>query len=158
MSKGFWLRASVTVWAVSAASACLAEVLRVEANAGVSTSLVALDDQALKQVHGAGIDDDTLRQLSQLGQSGHGGLKQSSDEQRRQAAANNAQNNAALLAALELQTNVAPRLAAAAVNTVSTAAQLGGTLVALTPLTALVPIGLPLLGLPTLPSTHNSGH
>lgn len=155
MSKGFWLRASVTVWAVSAASVCLAEVQRLEANAGASTSLVALDDQALKQVHGAGIDDDTLRQLSQLG---HGGLKQSSDEQRRQAAANNAQSNAALLAALELQTNVAPRLAAAAVNTVSTAAQLGGTLVALTPVTALVPIGLPLFGLPTLPSTHNSGH
>lgn len=155
MSKVFWLRASVTVWAVSAASACLAEVQRVEVNAGVSTSLVALDDQALKQVHGAGIDDDTLSQLSQ---SGHGGLKQSSDEQRRQAAANNAQNNAALLAALELQTNVAPRLAAAAVNTVSTAAQLGGTLVALTPVTALVPIGLPLFGLPTLPSTHNGGH
>lgn len=150
MSKGFWLRASVAVWAVSAASACLAEAQRVEANAGVSTSLVALDDQALKQVHGAGIDDDVLRQL------GQGSLKQSRDEQRRQAA--NAQNNAALLAALELQTNVAPRLAAAAVNTVSTAAQLGGTLVALTPVTALVPIGLPLFGLPTLPSTHNGGH
>lgn len=151
MSKGFWFRAGIAVWGAWAASVALAEVPRDQAPSSQSGgTLVALDDQDLKDVHGAGIDDDVLRQL------GQGGLHQSDEHQRQQAS--RTQQNAALMAALELQANLAPRLAASAVNTVTTAAQVGGTLLALTPVTALVPIGLPLFGLPTLPSQQNNQH
>lgn len=149
MRKVWGLSTIVAMAATLATSGVLAETHRAAAQpASPSPSqMVALDDQDLKQVHGAGIDDDTLRQL------GRGQLKHSAEEQRRQAAST--QNTAALLAALELQANAGPRTAAMAVSAVSTAAQVGGTLIALTPVAALAPIGLPLFGLPALPhSSH----
>ncbi len=149
MRKVWGLSTFVALAATLATSSVLAETHRAAAlPASPSPSpsqMVALDDQDLKQVHGAGIDDDTLRQL------GRGQLKQSAEEQRRQAAST--QNTAALLAALELQANAGPRTAAMAVSAVNTAAQVGGTLIALTPVAALAPIGLPLFGLPALPHT-----
>lgn len=146
MRRGWALNTIVAVAAAITTSSALAESQRTTGQPGAASQLVALDDQDLKQVHGAGIDDDTLRQL------GRGELKQSGEAQRRQATST--QNTAALLAALELQANAGPRTAAMAVNAVNTAAQVGGTLIALTPIAALAPIGLPLFGLPTLP--HNS--
>lgn len=118
-----------------AASSCLAGVK-------------ALDDQALTEVHGAGMDQDIMGQLGK-GQE----LRQRSDEQRRNATS--PQNTAALLAALDLQTRQSAQTAVNAVNAVNTAAQIGGTLVALTPISAIVPIGLPLFGLPNLPPANN---
>jgi len=147
MRKVLGLSTVVAMSAAFATSSCLAESHRATIQSGSPSQMVALDDQALNQVHGAGIDDNTLRQL------GQGQLKQSGEDQHRQAAS--AQNNAALLAALELQTSTGPRMAAMAVTAVNTAAQVGGTLIALTPVAALAPIGLPLFGLPTLPP-HNS--
>lgn len=146
MRKGLGLSTIVAVSAALVTSSVLAETHRAAIQPAVPSQMVALDDQDLKQIHGAGIDDDTLRQL------GRGQLKQSGEEQHRQAAST--QNTAALLAALELQANAGPRTAAMAVNAVNTAAQVGGTLIALTPVTMLAPIGLPLFGLPTLP--HNN--
>lgn len=150
MRKGLGLSTIVAMSAALATSSGLAETHRAAIQSGSSSpapsQMVALDDQDLKLVHGAGIDDDTLRQL------GRGQLKPSGEEQRRQAAST--QNTAALLAALELQANAGPRTAVMAVNAVNTAAQVGGTLIALTPVTMLAPIGLPLFGLPALP--HNN--
>ncbi len=143
MRKVWALSTVVAMVATFATSSVLAETHRAAPQASSTSQMVALDDQDLKEVHGAGIDDDTLRQL------GRGQLKASSDEPRRQAAS--AQNTAALMAALELQTNMGPRSAAMAVNAVNTAAQVGGTLIALAPVAALAPIGLPLFGLPALP-------
>lgn len=147
MQKGWGLSTIVAVATALATSSVLAETHREAAQPASPSQMVALDDQDLKQVHGAGIDDDTLRQL------GRGQLKQPAEEHRRHAAST--QNTAALLAALELQANVGPRTAAMAVSAVNTAAQVGGTLIALTPVAALAPIGLPLFGLPALPhSSH----
>lgn len=151
MRKGWGLSTVMAMVAALATSGAQAETHRAAAlpasPAPATSQMVALDDQDLKQVHGAGIDDDTLRQL------GRGQLKQSAEAQRRQTAST--QNTAALLAALDLQTNAGPRTAVMAVNAVNTATQVGGTLIALAPITALVPIGLPLFGLPALP---HSGH
>lgn len=143
MRKVWGLSTVVAMAAALATSSVLAEPHRAAPQPSATSQMVELDDQDLKEVHGAGIDDDTLRQL------GRGQLKQSADEPRRQAAS--AQNSAALMAALELQTNMGPRSAAMAVNAVNTAAQVGGTLIALAPVAALAPIGLPLFGLPALP-------
>lgn len=107
-----------------------------------------LDDRALTEVHGAGMDKDIVGQLGK-GQ----GIQQTSDEQRRNATS--AHNTAALLAALDLQTRQSAQTAVNAVHAVNTAVQLGGMLLALTPITALVPIGLPLFGLPSLPPASN---
>lgn len=107
-----------------------------------------LDDRALTEVHGAGMDKDIMGQLGN-GQA----IRQSSDEQRRNATS--PQNTVALLAALDLQTRQSTQTAVQAVNAVNTAMQLGGTLVALTPISALVPIGLPLFGLPSLPPSNS---
>ncbi|MBI3381613.1 MAG: hypothetical protein HY019_06370 [Aquabacterium sp.] len=148
MRKGLGLSTIVAMSAALATSSGFAETHRAATLPGspAPSQMVALDDQDLKQVHGAGIDDDTLRQL------GRGQLRQSGEDHRRQAAST--QNTAALLAALELQANAGPRTAVMAVNAVNTAAQVGGTLIALTPVTMLAPIGLPLFGLPALP--HNN--
>ena len=94
------------------------------------------------------MDQDIMKQLS-AGQA----VRQGNNEQRRHA--NSPHNTAALLAALDLQTKQSAQSTILAVNTVNTAAQIGGTLLALTPITALVPIGLPLFGLPNLPPSNN---
>jgi hypothetical protein len=131
-----WYKTLTGCAALLAASTCLAGVQ-------------ALDDHALTEVHGAGMDTDIMGQLGK-GQS----IRSSSEAQRRQASS--PQNTAALLAALDLQTRQSTQTAVNAVNAVQTAAQLGGTLVALTPIAALVPIGLPLFGLPNLPPPNNN--
>lgn len=102
-----------------------------------------LDDQALTQVHGAGLDELLLAR------GGHEEARHEDKraEQARQSQA--AQKAAALLAAIEMQLNQGSRLTTGAVQTVGTVAQLGGTLIALTPVSALAPIGL--FGLPSLP-------
>lgn len=146
MRKAWGLSTIVAVTATITTTSALAEPHRAATTTVAPSQMVALDDQDLNQVHGAGIDDDTLRQL------GRGTLKRSNEEQRRPIDAT--KNTAAMLAALEWQTNAGPRTAAMAVNAVSAAAQVGGTLIALTPVAALAPIGLPFFGLPTLP--HNN--
>lgn len=130
-----WRKTLAGCAAMLAASTCLA-------------GIQPLDDRALTEVHGAGMDKDIMGQL------GNGrAIRQSSDEQRRNATS--PQNTAALLAALDLQTRQSAQTAVNAVTAINTAAQLSGTLVALTPISALVPIGLPLFGLPNLPSSNS---
>lgn len=139
-------RASLILLTVLISPACMAGV--------PGTPLTALDDQALTQVHGAGLDTDLLKQWQQSANGEPAQRQPERDEQGRRALS--AQQNAALLAAMALQAKAAPQAATLAVNAVSAGSQLGGTLIALTPVTALAPIGLPLFGLPSLPSRHSN--
>ena len=109
--------------------------------------LAPLDDRDLMAIQGAAMDVATLLEL----QKPKGQGRQDDDARRRTEAAQTARTAQALTAALALQNNLALRLSTSAINGVNTAAQIGGTLIALTPVTAMVPIGLPLFGLPTLP-------
>lgn len=146
MSKGMGLAALAAIWALSATSTCLAQSQRGTALAQSPSHLVALDEQDLKAVHGAGIDDDTLRHLGQgLPDAG----KRGNDEARRHASSS--QGLMALMAALDLQNRQGLHTSTTAVQTLNTAMQLGGTLLALTPISMLAPVGLPLFGMTTLP-------
>ncbi|MGC4059474.1 MAG: hypothetical protein QM749_00900 [Aquabacterium sp.] len=146
----------LSTWAVSS-MACLAPHAHADtpwsapAHSPLS-HMAALDDQALMAVQGAALDAATLAALQKtLGQD------HNDDKARRTYAQANqtAQTVAALNAALALQSNMALRLSTTAVSSVNTATQIGGTLIALTPISAIAPIGLPLFGLPSLPPKNN---
>lgn len=113
------------------------------------STMAVLDDQALTAVQGAALDAATLADLQKaLGPDRR-------DDKRRRAPAQamqTAQTVAALNAALAWQNNMAARLSTSAVSGVNTATQVGGTLIALTPISAIAPMVLPLFGLPALPS------
>jgi hypothetical protein len=120
--------------------------------------MVALDDRALTAVQGAALDAATLAALQNgwhkaFGQDRRD--KNSRGDAEAEKATRTAQTVAALDAALALQTNMAMRLSTAAVSGVNTATQIGGTLIALTPIGAISPIGLPLFGLPALPPRNS---
>jgi hypothetical protein len=148
----------LSAWAVSSL-ACLLPHAHAETPwpGSVNNALshmAALDDQALMAVQGAAWDAATLAALQKaLGQDRR-------DDKRRRAyaqatqATQTAQTVAALNAALALQNNMAVRPSTSAISGVSTAAPIGGTLIALTPVSAIAPIGLPLFGLPSLPPKH----
>jgi hypothetical protein len=146
MRKGFWLGSGMVLWLALTAS-----------SSGHAAQLAALDDQDLKQVHGTGLDADLLKQLQQLEREGRRRqLGNGPDAQDHTAMS--AQHGAALMAALELQINGGIKAATLAVNAVNAGTQLGGTLIALTPSPMLAPIGMPLFGLPSLPSHHSGGN
>jgi hypothetical protein len=110
--------------------------------------LAPLDDRDLMSIQGAAMDVATLVELQKGKRQGG----QDDDARRhRTEAAQTAQTAQALTAALTLQNNLAVRLSTSAINGVNTATQIGGTLIALTPVAAIAPIGMPLFGLPALP-------
>lgn len=110
--------------------------------------MAPLNDLELMTVRGAGLDATLLAEL----QKGRGQARQDDDARRKASDAVQAtQTAAAMNTALALQTIMALRLSTSAVSTINTATQIGGTLIALTPVTAISPIGLPLFGLPSLP-------
>jgi hypothetical protein len=138
-----------------AALCCLASLAGVHAetqwpatSGSVPHHLAPLDDRDLMSIQGAAMDAAILVELQKSKALGH----QDEDARRhRTKAAQTAQTAQALTAALALQDNLAVRLSTSAINGVNTATQIGGTLLALTPITAIAPIGMPLFGLPALP-------
>lgn len=138
----------LSTWAVLGATSLLPQAHA--ANSALS-NMAVLDDQALTAVQGAALDAAILAELQKaLGPDRR-------DDKRRRAPAQamqTAQTEAALKAALAWQNNMATRLSTSAVSGVNTATQVGGTLIALTPVSAIAPIALPLFGVPSLPSKN----
>jgi hypothetical protein len=110
------------------------------------TRLTALADQELTLVNAVGLDANLVGLLKSAAHNGRLVLEDESRHRAREA------TTTALEAAVDLQARLAPQLATTAVSAVNTAAQFGGTLMALTPVTSLGAIGMPLFGLPLPPA------
>jgi hypothetical protein len=143
MQKAIW---SVTAIALSGLTLSLNALAADTAPAAPTTHMAALDDQTMTNIRAAGLEEQTLRALTQSDK----GKDQASEATKR-----NGQSNQAALAlvdSLDRQViNTQTQLATTATQTAVSAATLASATVMVAPLSAIVPtMGLSMMGINSL--------